>query len=71
MYSKKNKPVTILLYKIKKLGTVCPELSMTNWSAYIRLEQVFLDPALQPQVGMAPHMRFQIDHKGSADTKKS
>ena len=51
----------------------CPELSMTIWSAYISLEQVYLgllghfDPTLHPQVGMAPHMRCQIDHRGSAD----
>merc|ERR1712110_292794 len=47
----------------------CPELSMTIWSAYISLEQVYLgllghfDPTLHPQVGMAPHMRCQIDHR--------
>ena len=46
---------------------------MTIWSAYISLEQVYLgllghfDPTLHPQVGMAPHMRFHFDHRGSAD----
>ena len=39
----------------------CPELSMTIWSAYIRLEQVLSDPTPRPQVGMASHLGCQID----------
>ena len=34
----------------------CPELSMTIWSAYIRLEQVLSDPTPRPQVRMASHL---------------